>query len=389
MARPPSTRKIPQSLWRNLFRRRRRDHAVRAKAQRRVKVSRKTAGAPKVRRPLRRFVKPAEPIPPVPIYVHAARLSIALLGSGAIIGTAMSFTQSSRTLTVPPVAKTAKAGPPLGPIALTKENVALRERLETLNAKYPDLKLHLIVWEPTSGSYVNLEGTKALSAASTIKIPIALALMQQVDRGQIKLDEKLTLQKSQIAAGSGEFGQQSVGSTFSVKDTLTAALTDSDNTASNMLIDRLGGISKLNIQWHNWGLVATKLRAPLPDFLGTNQTSAKELALLLNNLQQGYLLKAESRKLLLEIMGQTKRNTMLPAGVEKGKVAHKTGELETLIADAGRIELANGKKYLVVALVQRPANDDEGEKLIRQVSETVYAEYTRSTILAPATVPSP
>jgi beta-lactamase class A len=389
MARPPSTRKIPQSLWRNLFRRRRRDHAVRAKAQRRVKVNRKPADKSKARRPIRRFVKPAEPIPPVPLYVHAARLSIALLGSGAIIGTAMSFTQSSRTLTVPPVAKTAKAGPPLGPIALTKENVALRERLETLNAKYPDLKLHLIVWEPASGSYVNLEGTKALSAASTIKIPIALALMQQVDRGQIKLDEKLTLQKSQIAAGSGDFGQQSPGTTFSVKDTLTAALTNSDNTASNMLIDRLGGISKLNIQWHNWGLVATKLRAPLPDFLGTNQTSPKELALLLNNLQQGYLLKAESRKLLLEIMGQTKRNTMLPAGVEQGKVAHKTGELETLIADAGRIELANGKKYLVVALVQRPANDDEGEKLIRQVSETVYAEYTRSTIISPATIPSP
>jgi beta-lactamase class A len=99
----------------------------------------------------------------------------------------MSFTQSSRILPVAPVAKTAKAGPPLGPIALTKENVALRERLETLNAKYPDLKLHLIVWEPASGSYVNLDGTKALSAASTIKIPIALALMQQVDRGQIKL----------------------------------------------------------------------------------------------------------------------------------------------------------------------------------------------------------
>jgi beta-lactamase class A len=361
MARRSSSAKLSPSLWRNLLRRR----------QRRVQPS------PVMRRrrkPIRRLSKPVIQVPPAPWYVHTARISIVLLGSGAIAGTALSWTQPPKPSAQLPTAKKATNTPLLN-LALGKPQALLQQKLQALALQYPKLDLHLFVKNLGSGEYVDLGGNQAVAGASTIKIPIALALLQQVDQGKIKLEEQLVIKQSAIAAGSGTMGSMAIGSKVTIREALQASITISDNTAANLLIERLGGMDKLNRQWRSWGLVATTLRSPLPDFTGTNQVSGRELAMVLQQLEKGKLLSANSRQTALEIFRQTKRNHLLPEGLKdpKAKVAHKTGELNHLLADAGLIELTDGQKYIVVALVKRDANNEQAAKLIRQVAATIGA----------------
>ncbi len=378
------TRKIRHSLWRKLFRRRRRVHAAPAqvlqrrqqaqtmpKKQRRksrkVRVSASTARS-------RNSREQKAPNPPVPLYVYVSRCSIVLFGVAAIVGTVMSLIK-------PPVQISAasKAIPPLAKPVAKPENIALKQSLQTVIDRYPSFQPHLAIVD-VNGSVVDVAGAKVLSAASTIKIPILIALFQQIDRGEIKLDEQLTLQKSMLAAGSGSLAKSPAGSKFSVQEVATKMITISDNTAANLLIDRLGGKDKLNLQFRSWGLLHTNIRSPLPDFEGTNVTSPQELVKLLGGLKsEKGILSISSKQAVLEILRQTKRNTMLPAGIDddQAKIAHKTGEISTMVADAGLIELANGQSYLLVAMVQRPSDNQRAELLIKQLSQATYKDTTK------------
>jgi beta-lactamase class A len=386
VARTP-TRKIRHALWRRLFRRRRRVHASPAQVLRRRQqaqnISKKQHRKPRKARVsaqetirsqnsrAKKAVPKAVSSQPVPLYVHVSRCSIVLFGAAAIGGTVMSIIK-------PPVAQlsaASKATPLLAKPPVAKpENLALKQSLQTVIDRYPGFQPHVAIVD-VQGRVVDVAGATVVPAASTIKIPILIALFQQIDRGEIKLDEQLTLQKSMLAAGSGSLAKSPVGSKFSIQEVATKMIAISDNTAANLLIDRLGGKEQLNLQFRSWGLSQTNLRSPLPDFAGTNITTAQELVKLLAGLksEQG-ILSASSKQAVLEMLRQTKRNTMLPAGIDddQAQIAHKTGEISAMVADAGVVELVNGQSYLLVAMVQRPSDNQRAEVLIKQLSQAVF-----------------
>jgi beta-lactamase class A len=152
----------------------------------------------------------------------------------------------------------------------------------------------------------------------------------------------------------------------------------SDNTATNMLIDRLGGMTALNQRFKDWGLSATLLANPLPDVKATNTTSPKDLATLMSQVQNGKLMSMKSRDRLLEIMRRIENDTLLPQGLDKGAtIAHKTGTLSGLLADIGLIDTPSGKRYLASVLVKRPRNDVGAEKLVQQISRLAYQRFNQ------------
>jgi beta-lactamase class A len=387
VARTP-TRKIRHSLWRKLFRRRRRVHASppqvlqrRQRAQtmprqQRHKSRKVRIAAQETTRSQNSRAKKAVPSQPVPLYVFVSRCSIVLFGSAAICGTVMSVIKPP--VTQISVASKVAPSPAKAPV-VKPENLALKQSFQAVIDRYPGFQPHVAIID-VNGGVVDMAGAVVVPAASTIKIPILIALFQQIDRGEIKLDEQLTLQKSMLAAGSGSLAKNPAGSKFSVQELATKMIAISDNTAANLLIDRLGGKDKLNLQFRSWGLLNTNLQSPLPDFEGTNVTSSQELVKLLAGLKsEKGVLSASSKQAVLEILRQTKRNTMLPAGIDDNqvKIAHKTGEISTMVADAGLIELANGQSYLLVAMVQRPSDNQRAEVLIRQLSQAMYKDMTK------------
>lgn len=290
--------------------------------------------------------------------------------------------QTTQANAVAPVAE--EAPNPMQPILdPNQEMTAVKQQIQALAAAQPGLTPGLFLMNLDTGAHLNLAGAEAFPAASMIKVPVLIAFFQDVDAGKLSLDEELVMRPDLIASESGEMQYQDPGTKFSALETATLMIVISDNTATNMLIDRLGGIEQLNQRFRSWGLTQTVIRNPLPDLEGTNTTSPQELAMLMARVSKGELVTLRSRDRMLDIMGQTVTDTLLPQGLgAEATIAHKTGDIGSLVGDVGLIDMPNGQRYVAAAMVKRPHNDPRAQELIRKISRLTY----QSQIQAP---PSP
>ncbi|MGK7906816.1 MAG: serine hydrolase [Synechococcus sp.] len=245
----------------------------------------------------------------------------------------------------------------------------LNQALQNLDAEYPNLQMGTVLVDISQRNYAGLRDREAFPAASTIKIAILVALLEAVDRSEINLDETLALSPNFIVGGSGTLSNRSANSQVPVVEAAELMIAVSDNTASNLLLDRLGGVEALNRRFRAWGLQHTRLRNPLPDLEGTNTTSPGDLALLLGELERGQILTMRSRDRFFEILQTTQNNSLLPQALtEDDRIAHKTGNINSSLGDVGLVDLPNGQRYIVVVLVRRENGDPEAETVIRKVS---------------------
>jgi beta-lactamase class A len=293
-----------------------------------------------------------------------------ILGAGGIFNP----TSSNASVTTLPV---------LNP---EKELKDVKAKIQTLAAGQKDLVAGMFFYNPETGAYIDIGGDKAFSAASTIKLPVLVAFFQAVDAGQVRLDEPLVMRKDLVASESGVMQYQPVGTKFTALETVDYMITISDNTATNMLIDRLGGIAALNQRFKSWGLNQINLRNPLPDLPGTNTVTPKDLSTLMIKIGQGDLLTPRSRDLALDILRRTVTKTLLPPGLGEGStIAHKTGDIAPVVGDSGLIGMPNGQRYVATIFVKRPHNDPRAQELIRQISKLSYQALSSAS---PATPPA-
>ncbi|PMB19705.1 serine hydrolase [Fischerella thermalis] len=276
----------------------------------------------------------------------------------------------------------------VGGIRLGKDISQLNTQVKALMARYSYLQPGMFFLDLDTGNYLDLNGEKIFPAASTIKFPILVALFEEVDAGRIQLNETLVMRRDLMTGGSGTLQYKRPGTKLSVLETATKMITISDNTATNMIIDRLGGKAKLNQRFRSWGLQNTVIRNLLGDFKGTNTTSAKDLVRLGALLANNQLLSDTSRSKTLDIMRRVENRSLLAAGLGKGAViAHKTGTLGIILGDAGIIQTSTGKRYLAGIMVRRPFGDKRAKSFINQVSRLVYSYIEQNSINASSTPP--
>ncbi len=329
--------------------------------------------------------------------LYAIRLLIVGVGIGAIVGTMLSVLDPASRITtaesqsIPAIEQAQQQSTPTPqPTAtglfLSQENIPLKTTIQNLAGSNPNLVPGVFFVELESGSYVDLNASSAFPAASTIKIPILIAFFQDVDAGKIRLDETLTIGRDMVAGGSGVLQYQPVGTQLTAQEVANKMMAVSDNTAANMLISRLGGIQALNERFRSWGLTTTAIRNLLPDLQGTNSTTPKELGSLIALASKGNLVSLSSGDRMLSIMRHTVRNQMLPSGLGSGAtIAHKTGDINTMLADVGLVELPTGKRYIIAVMVQRPNNDSRAEKLISSISRVTYQQFNPTATAPNAT----
>jgi beta-lactamase class A len=268
-----------------------------------------------------------------------------------------------------------------GVVPLGKQIPQLNSQLKALMARYKSLDPGIFFLDLQTGNYLDFNGEKAFPAASTIKFPVLIALFQEVDAGRIKLNETLVMRRDLMTGGSGTMQYQRAGTKFNLLETATKMITISDNTATNMIIDRLGGKAKLNQRFRSWGLQNTVVRNLLGDFKGTNTTSAKDLVRLSALIANNQLLSNSSRTRTLNIMRRVQNRRLLPSGLGKGAViAHKTGTLGVILGDAGIVEMPSGKRYLAGIMVRRPFGDARARDFISQVSRIVYTHLAQPRV---------
>lgn len=317
-------------------------------------------------------------------WVYGVRLLILGIGLGAIAGTILSAIDRSGYLyasqaDLPAEVQASPASPSsvVPPsLLMGQEITSLQTQLEDLAAQQPELKPEAFFVDLDTKAYVDIEGASAISAASTIKVPVLIAFFQDLDAGKVRLDEMLTMTEALKASGSGDMQYLGVGKEYTALETATKMIVISDNSATNMIIEYLGGAEVLNNRFQEWGLTATRINNPLPDLEGTNTTSPRDLVRLMATVSEGEILSTRSRDRVFDIMRRTKTRTLLPQGLgEEARIAHKTGDIGSMVGDVGVIDMPNGKRYAGAVMVQRPHNNSQAQALIRQMSSTVYQHF--------------
>ena len=311
------------------------------------------------------------------------RLAIAGVGLSVIAGTALSFWQNQQLnrakSIIPEVSakeEASKSTQEIVPLSLKTEATSLISKIKELAAKEKDLSMQMMVVDLDSGAYAQIGSNQPIAAASTIKTPILVAFFQDVDAGKIKLDEPLEMTADVKVGEAGDFQFLQTGTKISALETATQMIVISDNTATNMIIKKLGGTVALNQRFKSWGLNSMVLNNQLPDIEGTNTISTQDMVTLLAMLDKGKLIEPRSRDRFMDIMRRPITNTLLPKGIgEEARIIHKTGDIRSAVGDAGIVDMPNGKRYAIAVMVKRPDNDQRANELIRQISRATYAYF--------------
>ncbi len=318
--------------------------------------------------------------------LYVIRLLILGVGLAVISGTVLSIWDPTTRLTAGTNSSNAAADTTSvvkeepNQLPLGQEFAPLKSQIQTLITQNAQLAPSVMLVDLDSHAYVDFGAAEVVPAASTIKLPILIAFFQDVDQGKIKLDQPIVMRKDLVATESGAMQYQPVGSKFAAIKTAVDMITVSDNTATNMLIDLLGGSEALNQRFHSWGLTGTTVRNLLPDVKGTNTTTAKDMGMMLSLLSRGKLMSIKSRDRVLDIMRRVENDSLLPKGLGEGAtISHKTGTIGTMLADVGLVDTATGQRYVAAVLVKRPRDDDRAYLLIQQISKLSYQAFNQQT----------
>jgi beta-lactamase class A len=196
------------------------------------------------------------------------------------------------------------------------------------------------------GFSLSYHAQEVFPAASVIKLHLLIAALQQVQNGQLELQTRIMLPEGEIVLGSGLLQKLEVGAILSLKDYLTLMIIVSDNTATNMVIDILGGREPINTQLETWDLGSTRVVGKLmlpPERKNEAQKAGKmheivplEVVRMLEKLHRGQLLNPELTALALEILKKQEYTEMIGRLLPTGTItATKSGQIIGVRNDVG------------------------------------------------------
>jgi beta-lactamase class A len=239
-----------------------------------------------------------------------------------------------------------------------------------------------------TGDMVMSHGNERFPMQSVYKVPIAMAVLRQVDAEKLKLSQTVHVGKADLVprVHSPIRDQNPNGTDLTIRELLRAAVVESDGTASDILL-RLTPPAEVTQMLRTLGIdsmtVATTERAMTVDATVQyrNWTTPRAVIQLLKALQQGRGVSAPSRILLLGWMTETtigdKRiKARLPRGTS---VAHKTGLDETrkgltrATNDAGIVTLPNGRHLAVAVFIKDSrAGEAQRESVIAWIARAAW-----------------
>lgn len=266
---------------------------------------------------------------------------------------------------------------------------------------------------------IKLNGDEAFVMASTLKVAVAVTLLDLVDQGQIKLSDLIDISPEMMVAGPNPIVQNFVhpGLKLSIANLIEVMITESDNTAADICLKLAGGPAAVTKKLRSIGILEQRIHRYgvelLQDFCGLptrghasavveavtkdptllaripnrniefeidprDQTTPNAMLDLLLAIDSGEVLGNKSREFLLASMSRTRTGGarlkgLLPRGA---LVAHKTGTLGGVANDVGFITLPDGRRFAIAVFTKSSATPKgDRERAIAEVSRTIYDNY--------------
>lgn len=217
--------------------------------------------------------------------------------------------------------------------------------------------------------------------ASSIKIAVLAELYRQSQQGKLKLTDSYTVNASDLVPDSDIMGGLTPGVTkLTLRDVATMMVAVSDNSATNVLIDRVG-MDNVNALMTSLGLKHTLLRRKMMDLKAAgegreNVSTPKEMSTLLEQIYHGKVLNKEMTDDFFKVLS-THKDSWIPRYLPEGlKMANKPGALEGVRNDSGVIFVEN-RPYIICVMTTYLRRESDGEEAIARVSQAAYRMFDR------------
>lgn len=244
-----------------------------------------------------------------------------------------------------------------------------------------------------SGATFGVRETEPVRTASTIKLAILCSVFDQVSRGQAKFTDALTVTAAEQVSGSGIIGTElSAGDQLPLSDVVHLMIVLSDNTATNMILERFGADS-VNAYLDRIGIKTTrslrKIRGDgnqlksaagwskageLPENkkYGIGVSTPRDMVTILDRLEHGEIVSQDASKEILAILKRCQDNTGIRRHFGDLTVANKTGALDALRSDVGIVYSKGGRIAMAITVdgIPKPewSPDNPGVVLIADLS---------------------
>ncbi len=250
-----------------------------------------------------------------------------------------------------------------------------------------------------TGEEIAINADKQMDTMSVIKIPLMVEAFRQIEAGKFSLDDKITLKESDKRPGTGIIRSLDPGAVLTIKDLLTLMIIVSDNTATDLMYDKVGGVEPVNQLAQSLGLKNTRavtLASPWFKAIGAapsrdqfhaegknpfGLSSPRDMGKLLEMLERGQAVSKKSSDLMLQMMRGQVYSSRLPKYVTGFRVPHKTGDFLPYIAnDVGILESQNRNVVISVFTAHHYGTGAYLEDAIARVAEQVanYFGYQQS-----------
>ncbi len=229
------------------------------------------------------------------------------------------------------------------------------------------------------GEEVLINEHDVFPSASVIKVPILVELMCQRDEGRLSLDEVIPLREADKVDGSGVLRDLHEGLQTTLRDLAVLMIIVSDNTATNVLIDRIG-MDAVNRRMRHLGLTSVTLARRMYDWEeqkrgNENLISPWEMMLLLRWIAEGKISSKSTSQEILDIMARQQYRDKIPLLLpEDTRVANKTGSIPRVTHDAG-IVYTPGGPFVLCALAKEVEDAPRAERAIAEMSRRLYDRF--------------
>jgi len=240
----------------------------------------------------------------------------------------------------------------------------------------------------TGATYFRNED-EVFHAASTMKVPVMMALFQAVDAGELRLTEPIAVRNrfQSIVDGSPfsldpkEDGDpdlyQADGGYRPIEELIRRMIVRSSNLATNLLIDKIGA-SRATDLMRVLGAYRIQVLRGVEDGKAfeaglNNKVTAKDLEIALTALAKGSTFSPASNAKMIEILKAQELNEKIPAYLPKGTpIAHKTGDITGVHHDAAIVYPPGEAPYVLVVLTHGYQDEKEANQAIAEISRVVW-----------------
>ena len=241
-----------------------------------------------------------------------------------------------------------------------------------------------------TGEEIAIDADRQMDTMSVIKIPLMAETFRQIGEGKFKLDDRVTLKEDDKRPGTGVMRLLDAGATFTIRDLLTLTIVVSDNTATDLLFSKAGGMDPVNRFMESEGLLSIRATGPASRWFAALRAapsaeefhreaktpfglaSPRDMGKLLEKIATGKLIGKPASDEMLRIMRGQVYSSRLPKYVSGFRVPHKTGDFLPYIGnDAGIFESPKRNVVVVVFTAKHFGSGPYLEDAIGRIGELV------------------